>query len=115
MHHGQHHQAMETCIQVCLDCHKACLGTIGHCLSMGGPHAEASHIRVMMDCAQFCAVSADFMIRGSDHHAHVCRECADICRDCEKSCMEHFGADEAMRACAEACRRCAEECAKMAA
>ena len=110
-----HHHAMEACIQACLDCHASCLSTIGHCLSMGGRHAEASHIRIMMDCAQICAVSADFMLRGSDHHAHLCRECADICRDCERSCAGHTGADETMRACAEACRRCAEQFAKMAA
>ena len=106
---------MEACIRACMECHRICLHCIVHCLTKGGSHASADHIKIMMDCAQICAVSADFMIRGSDHHAHLCRECADICRDCERSCAGHTGADETMRACAEACRRCAEECAKMAA
>ena len=113
MHHGNH--AMDSCIQACLDCHRACLSTIAHCLSLGGAHAEAGHIRIMMDCAQICAVSADFMARGSDHHTHICRECAEICRECATRCSAHPGADETMRACAEACGRCAEECARMAA
>lgn len=113
MHHGNH--GLDTCIQACLDCHQVCLTTIGHCLSLGGAHAEAGHMRIMMDCAQICVVSADFMIRGSAHHPHICRECAEICRECEASCANHPAADDAMRRCAEACHRCAEECAAMAA
>lgn len=113
MHHENH--AMDACIQACLDCHRSCLSMVSHCLSIGGSHAEPNHIRIMMDCAQICMVSADFMIRGSSHHAHLCRECAEICRDCEKSCVGHPDADEAMQSCAETCQRCAEECERMAA
>ncbi len=113
MHHEDH--AMDACIQVCLDCHRSCLATMAHCLSKGGSHAEAGHIRIMMDCAQICLASADFMIRGSDHHKHLCGECAEICRQCEASCAGHAEADDMMRRCAETCRRCAEECGRMAA
>jgi hypothetical protein len=113
MHHGN--QTMEACIQACLDCHRICLATVAHCLQLGGNHAGPGHIRIMMDCAQICAVSADFMIRGSQHHPHLCRECAEICRECEASCAGHPAADDAMRRCAEMCRRCAEECGRMAA
>jgi hypothetical protein len=105
---------LDSCIAACLDCHRSCLATVAHCLGLGGHHAEPGHIRIMMDCAQICAASADFMIRGSAHHPHLCAECAEICRECEKSCAGHPDADTAMRACAEACRRCAEECGKMA-
>jgi hypothetical protein len=113
MHHATHD--MEACIKACLDCHATCLATIDHCLTMGGQHAEASHIRIMMDCAQICVVSADFLSRGSSHHAHLCRECAEICRECAQNCDGHPGADDMMRRCAESCRRCAAECEKMAA
>jgi len=112
MHHDNH--AMDACIQACLDCHRSCLATIAHCLTKGGSHAEARHIQLMLDCAQICGVCADFMIRGSDHCAHICRACADICRACATSCADHGEADDMMRACAAACTRCADECAKMA-
>ena len=72
------------------------------------------HIRSMMDCAQICLVTADFMTRRSEHGKHLARECAEICRECAESCGQHPQADHHMKMCAEACRACAEECAKMA-
>lgn len=69
----------------------------------------------MMDCAQICVVCAKFMIRGSDHAKHLCRECAEICRACESDCRAHAVGDAEMLACADACKKCAVECVKMAA
>jgi hypothetical protein len=115
--HPMHHDnpAMDACIQACLDCHRSCLATVAHCLTKGGSHAESRHIQIMLDCAQICAVCADFMIRGSAHSGHLCRECAEICGKCATSCADHADADEMMRACAEECRNCAAECEKTAA
>jgi hypothetical protein len=112
MHHHPMNETMQACIDACQQCHVSCLSmATGHCLEMGGAHAAPDHIKLMLDCAQICAVAVDFMARGSEHHAHICRECAEICRACEASCRALDGMDE----CAEACRRCAEECEKMAA
>ena len=105
---------MRACIQDCTDCHNVCLETIDHCLQLGGPHAEASHIRLLLDCAQICAASADFMLRGSDLHGRTCGVCADVCERCAESC-ERFGDDDQMRRCAALCRRCADSCRRMAA
>lgn len=103
---------MQQCIQNCQDCHKVCLQmAMNHCLETGGKHVEPGHLRLMMDCAEICQTSANFMLRGSQHHAHVCAECADICEDCAKSC-EQVGD---MYECVEACRRCVESCRQMAA
>jgi hypothetical protein len=104
---------MEQCVQECLNCYSVCTATIQHCLQMGGKHADAKHINIMRDCAEICRTSADFMLRGSTHHAHICGECADICRECEKSCRA-MGDDQMMQQCAEACRKCAESCQRMA-
>ena len=105
---------MRECIQRCTDCHNVCLETVGHCLQLGGPHAEANHIRLLLDCAQICATSADFMLRGSDLHGRICGVCAEVCERCAEDC-ERFGDDEQMRRCAEECRRCADSCRRMAA
>ena len=86
--------------------------TITHCLQMGGEHAEAEHIRTLMDCTQICATSTDFMLRGSPAHADVCGVCADVCEECARTCEEMNGAE--MKRCAEQCRRCAESCREMA-
>lgn len=69
-------QNMRQCIDNCTACHQTCLRTIQHCLSMGGEHAEPGHIRVIADCTQVSAVSADFMLRASDLHLRTCGVCA---------------------------------------
>ena len=106
-------QDMEKCIQECLGCHSVCLQTVAYCLPMGGRHAEPGHIRLLLDCAEICQTSANFMLRGSDLHGRTCAVCAEVCERCAQDC-EQFGDDEQMRACAEACRRCAESCSRMA-
>lgn len=107
-------QEMKQCIQNCLDCHSICLETVTHCLQKGGKHAEAGHIRLLLDCAEICQTSANFMLRGSDLHRLICAACTEICDRCAKDC-EKFGDDKQMKACAEACRRCSESCRRMGA
>ncbi|HEX8916326.1 MAG TPA: four-helix bundle copper-binding protein [Humisphaera sp.] len=106
--------AMQKCIQECSACHHFCLSMVHHCLTKGGPHAEPDHVRLMQDCAQICQVSADFMSRGSPHHPHLCRECAEICGQCADDCRR-LADDAEMRRCADACQRCADSCREMAA
>lgn len=106
---------MRECIENCTNCHAICLETVTHCLQMGGKHAEAGHIRLLLDCAQICATSADFMLRSSDLHQFTCGVCAEACERCAAACEEIGGDDELMRRCAEMCRRCAESCRRMAA
>jgi len=104
---------VQECIDRCQSCQEICLETVNHCLEQGGKHAEASHIRMLLTCAEICDTSARFMTLGSTYHARVCEICAEICEACAKDC-ERFGADETMQRCAEVCRRCAESCRQMA-
>lgn len=105
---------MQQCIDECARCHAICLETAHHCLHLGGKHADPRHIGVLLDCAEICQSSANFMLRGSSHSAHVCAACAAVCQACEESCRS-MGSDEMMQKCADACRRCAESCRKMSA
>lgn len=117
-HHlqGIHHMSteMQECITNCQECHAVCTATTAYCLQMGGKHAEPKHIRVMMDSAELCAVSENFMLRMSDMHPQTCGVCADACEACAQSC-EQFGDDAVMQQCAETCRRCAASCRSMEA
>jgi hypothetical protein len=110
MHTGR----MAECIDNCSRCHAICVEMISHCLKKGGKHADPAHIRIMQDCAQICATSADFMLRNSDLHGSTCGVCAEACVLCAESC-EALADDDMMRECAELCRRCAESCREMAA
>jgi hypothetical protein len=104
---------VEACIRACRDCAQTCLETVRYCLQQGGRHAEAGHLTLLLDCAQLCQTTADFMARGSEFDRVLCGACAEVCDRCAESC-ERFGDDQQMRACAEACRRCAESCRAMA-
>lgn len=105
---------MEACIQACTSCHHVCLETVTHCLERGGEHAAPAHIGLLLDCAEICQTSANFMLRGSPLHPAACGVCATVCEACAASC-EQFAGDPEMERCAQECRRCAESCRQMAA
>ncbi|MBI3652710.1 MAG: four-helix bundle copper-binding protein [Acidobacteria bacterium] len=105
---------MQNCIQACLECHRICVETLVHSLQTGGRQAEARHLRLLLDCAEICQTSANFMLRGSELHRRICAVCAEVCEWCAQSC-DQFGEDDMMRACAETCRHCAQSCRTMAA
>ena len=105
---------MRQCIRRCLDCHSICMETVVHCLGLGGKHADPAHIRLLMDCAQICQTSADFMLRGSELHTRTCGVCAEICRQCADDCRRIGVDDETMKRCADACNICAKSCESMA-
>ncbi len=104
---------MQRCIENCTECHNICEQTAAYCWQMGGKHAEAPHLRSLLDCAEACMTSADFMLRGSELHPQMCGVCAEACDRCARSC-DQFGGDEQMKACANTCRQCAESCRQMA-
>jgi hypothetical protein len=64
------------CIQLCTACHNVCVETLDHELRLGGSHAAADHVRLLLDCAQLCATSDDVMLR-----------CAEVCRQCAACCL----------------------------
>jgi hypothetical protein len=105
---------LRECIASCIECGTLCMATVPHCLERGGPHADPGHIRLLLDCAEICQTSANFMVRGSELHARTCGLCAEICDDCAAEC-ERLGDDAQMEACARACQRCADSCRRMAA
>jgi hypothetical protein len=105
-------QEMEHCIDNCTACHRICLETAARHFRGDAAIAEP-HVRLLLDCAEICATSADFMIRGSELHPHTCQACAIICDRCADEC-DRMGQDPHMAACAEICRRCAETCREMA-
>jgi hypothetical protein len=110
MHHHTSPE-MKACVEECLRCYSVCLSTaMNHCLEMGGEHVKKEHFTLMMACAEICRTSAHFMLLGTPHHKHTCRECAEICTQCADDC-ERLGD---MEECVTACRACADSCRAMA-
>lgn len=113
---GGHHMndKMQQCIELCRDCHATCMQTIAHGLKLEGHHAAPDHIRLLMDCAQMCTTTVDYMLRESSFHDRVCRLCSDLCTQCGQNCVKVAGDDQLIKRCIEVCRQCAESCKRMA-
>lgn len=77
---------------------------------MGGEHASAKHINLLMDCAAVCQLAINLVARGSDNSQAVMKLCAEISHRCADECEAMADGDQQMLECAEACRRCAEAC-----
>lgn len=106
-------KSMHECIKNCTECHNVCVATANHCFEKSrGDHSKAGHVTLLLDCADICQSSANFMLRGSEHHRQTCAACASVCEHCARAC-EEMADDEMMRLCTETCRRCADSCSRM--
>jgi hypothetical protein len=112
-HQHQMTAELKGCIQHCIECASVCEQTVTHCLMLGGKHASAEHIGLLMDCAQICGTSARFMQHLSHFHTRTCEVCAEVCDACAKDCEQMAGGDQTILECAKACRNCAESCHSM--
>lgn len=111
-HHAVADPDMRKCIEACEYCHDICLeSAMNHCLESGGEHVEPRHFRLMMNCAEICQTSANFMLSSSSLHGQVCKVCAEVCEACAQSCQQLGDMED----CVKACRHCAESCRQMAA
>lgn len=103
--------AMQAAIKACLDCHSTCLQmAMTYCLAKGGSHVEPAHFGLLLNCAEICQTSANFMLSGSPLQGRLCKVCAEVCEACAHGCEQLEG----MADCAEECRRCATICKGMA-
>lgn len=96
-------KALAECAASCNYCSTACL-------EEADVKMMAACIKLDIDCAQICQITAAFIARDSDHAQHLINECAEICRKCADECGKHDNTH--CRECAEACRKCAEACSK---
>jgi hypothetical protein len=110
-HDAEADESMQPCIDACGHCHETCLHTaMTHCLAAGDMNVEGGHFRLMINCAEICQTSANFLLSGSVFHQMVCAACAEICDACANRCEQVGGMED----CVKACRECAESCRKMA-
>lgn len=109
----QMHEEIQECVEECLQCHAVCTMTLQHCLALGGTHAEINLVGILLDCAELCQASANFMLRGSPYYVLTCATCAELCRACEEACRS-VRDDEQVEHCAEVCASCAVACDRMA-
>jgi hypothetical protein len=94
-------------VLTCTSCADACLGE-------KGVQNLVRCIRLNLDCADICAVTARLLTRQTEPPLALLRRqlevCEAACQACEAECDQHAHHHEHCRVCAEACRRCAEAC-----
>ena len=105
MPHQQNKQlldALNNCAAECNHCTSACL-------EEQDIKMLARCIKLDIDCAQICSLTASLISRSSEHGNHLLKECAEVCNACADECEKHSHMDHC-RTCADACRACADAC-----
>lgn len=104
-------------VQAAAECTYACTTSADACLEAEDPAALRSCIRVNLDCAEICSVTAKLIARpGAQDPALLQAQleaCATACRSCADECEQHAGEHEHCRIGAESCRECATACDRM--
>jgi hypothetical protein len=98
--------ALNNCAAECNHCATACLDE-------QDVKMLARCIKLDIDCADICQLTASYVARGSEHSNHLLKECAEICEACAEECEKHAHMQHC-RKCAEVCRHCAEACLQTA-
>jgi hypothetical protein len=105
------HKENKKIIDVLNDCAAECSHCMIACLDENEVKTLAKCIKLEIDCAEICRLTASYASRGSEHAAHIMMECAEICNACAAECEKHSYMEHCKR-CAQACINCAEECIK---
>jgi hypothetical protein len=98
---------MQACIRNCMECSAVCMNTAAFAVE----HQHPAHVMLLLDCADICNTSANFMLRGSEQHHLTCGVCAELCQMCADECAKMQ--QPQFRGCADICRRCADTCRQM--
>ena len=80
--HQQNKQLMEAlnnCTAECNQCATACLDE-------QDVKMLAKCIKLDIDCAGICTLTATLIARGSEHGRHLLKECAEVCNACAEEC-----------------------------
>lgn len=105
------HEKHKETIDLLLECATECNHCASACLDEQDVKMLARCIKLDLDCAEICYLTASFLSRGSEHAEHLMKECAEICEDCAKECEKHQHMEHCKR-CAEICHECAEACSQ---
>lgn len=112
-------QLLTDCIQACIECAQTCTACADACLSEEMVAELRTCIRLNLDCADLCEVTARVLSRQTDFDPAAARSvleaCVQACQRCGAECAQHAEMHEHCRVCADACRRCEEACNQLLA
>lgn len=94
------------CITSCEKCRAACIRAVTQSLELGGEYARREHIRLLLDCAEICQVSVNFLLRGSPSAGYFCSIGGRLCDRYVRNYKGLGGLDECVVACENAAVLC---------
>ncbi len=105
------------CIEACLECTTTCTTCADACLAEKNAGELVGCVRLNLDCADVCAITARLLARPSHRDQPALRAqlqaCAAICRACADECSRHAPHMEHCRICADSCHACVQACESM--
>ena len=109
--------ALVDCIEACVECEHVCTACADASLAQQDLVELVKSIRLWLDCAEICAVTAHILTRqteaNSDLRQAQVTACVQACRVCAAERQRHASHHEHHRICAETCRRCEGACNRM--
>ena len=112
--HGDTDEALVAAIEEALACAQACTACADACLAEQGVSHLRQCIRVNLDCADVCSVTASVVTRRTGVECAVIRTvldaCAKVCGLCAQECRRHADMHEHCAVCAEACDASQQAC-----
>ena len=111
---GNVNKALLAAIDECHACAQTCASCADACVAEQMVAELRQCIRLNLDCADVCAVTASLANRRTGSNEEVIRKvldaCITACRLCGEECHHHATKHEHCRICADACRRCEAAC-----
>jgi hypothetical protein len=105
MNHEDYVKILFTLNNCAVECNHCAMA----CLEEPDVKKMAASIKLNIDCAEICRITATFASRGSMHAQHIMKECIEICLASAAECDKHSHVDHC-KECADACRKCADMC-----
>lgn len=106
--------ALARCIEECFACAQSCTSCADACLSEEMVAQLRKCIRLNLDCADICEVTARVLTRQTEYDAPTSKAlvqaCREACTTCAEECASHADMHEHCKICADVCRRCSEAC-----
>jgi len=106
------HERNESMLNALNDCVAECNHCAAACLEEQDVAMLTRCIKLDIDCADVCRLTASLIARNSEHAQHLLKECVEICNACANECEKHSHMEHC-RMCAQICRQCAEACSHM--
>jgi hypothetical protein len=103
--------SLQSCINACIICAKACNKCFKECLEKDNINELKEALSILVDCAEICYVTAVYMSKDDTFSEELSSSCAELCEKCASIC-EHYE-NLPCQDSVESCKQCAVACKEL--